>query len=65
MGGVTIAALSLGGKDIPLQSTDVTSDAMIVTRDYGKLLVKMNNATFSCTVLVTPTQEAALKKLLP
>ena len=62
--GVKIASLSLGGKDIPLQSNDVTADAMIVTKDYGKLLVKMNQATFSCTVLVTPTQEAALRKFL-
>lgn len=62
--GVTIASLSLGDKDIPLESTNVTADAEILTKDYGKLRVKMNYATFTCTMLVTPTQEAALRKLL-
>mgnify|MGYP000909834940 CR=1 FL=1 len=63
--GVTIAALSLGGKDIALLSTNVTADAMILTKDFGKLGVKINHSTFSCSVLVTAKQEAELRKLLP
>ncbi|MEI8290517.1 MAG: hypothetical protein WCH99_13685 [Verrucomicrobiota bacterium] len=62
--GVTISTLTLGGKDIALLSTNVTPDVMVLTKDYGKLGLKMNNSTFSCTVLVTPKQEEQFRKLL-
>lgn len=62
--GMSLTALYLGASQIALNSSDVTSDAMIVTRDYGNLLLKMNMATHTCSILVTPDQEEQLRKLL-
>jgi SH3-like domain-containing protein len=61
--GISLNALFLGDREIPLQSTKVTSDAMIVTKDYGNLRIKINMATFSYSILVTPKQEELLRKL--
>jgi HEAT repeat protein len=55
--GISLKSLRLGEKDIFLMSTGVTSDCKIETRDYGKLLIKINTATFSYSILVTPRQE--------
>ena len=62
--GLSLKTLFLGEHEIALQSTEVTPDAMIVTKDYGNLRVKMNMATFSYSILVTPHQEEQFRKLL-
>jgi hypothetical protein len=56
--------LSLGTHSIPLKSTDLTTDCMIETQDYGDFQVKFNSATYSSSVLVKPSQEKLLRKLV-
>lgn len=56
--------LSLGNHGIPLKSTDLTTDCIIQTKDYGDLQVKFNSATYSSSVLVKPSQEKLFRKLV-
>jgi hypothetical protein len=56
--------LNLGNQSIPLKSTDLTTECMIETKDYGDLQVKFNSATYSSSVLVKPSQEKLFKKLV-
>jgi hypothetical protein len=56
--------LSLLSHSIPLKSTDLTTDCMIETQDYGDLQVKFNSATYSTSILVKPSQEKLFEKLL-
>ena len=62
--GMTLDALKLADRDIPLKVHDVTNDCMIETKDFGSLYLKVNFGTFSAQVLVTPNQEEAFKKFL-
>ncbi len=55
--------LRLGDRQIPLKSPALTSDCMIETKDYGNLLVKINSATYTSSILVTPKQERLFKNL--
>lgn len=61
--GISLKSLTLGDSEIPLKSTAVTSDCMIETRDYGNLRIKINFATYSYSIHVTPKQEKLFKKL--
>ena len=61
---MSLKTLRLGDRELPLKSAAVTSSCMIETKDYGELLLKVNTATFSANILVTPKQEEALKKLV-
>jgi penicillin amidase len=63
--GFSLAALRLGDRDIPLKANAVSSQCMIETKDYGNLRLKMNTATLSAYILVTPKQEELFRKLLP
>lgn len=60
---LSLKSLTLGKRQISLKSNAVTSDCLIETKDHGNLRLKINMASFSYSVLVTPAQEEAFKKL--
>lgn len=62
--GISIKSLKLGTHEIPLKASAVSSECFIETKDYGKLLIKINFASYSSSILVTPKQEALFKKLV-
>ena len=63
--GISIQSLKLNEHEIPLNVTVLTSGCLIETKEYGKLQVKMNLASYSYTILVTPRQEAQFRKVHP
>jgi hypothetical protein len=61
--GMYVKALYLGKLPIPLQSTSISSDMMLSTRDYGNVQIKFNWYANLLLVLVTPEQEEQFKRL--
>ena len=59
-----VDGLRLGETAVSLKSAVVTDDCMIETKEFGNLMVKVNSATFTSSILVTPSQEKVLKDLL-
>jgi hypothetical protein len=63
IGDFSLKSLSLGDKNIPLKSTDITSTCMIQTRDYGNIRLKIDLGQGSYSILLTAKQERLFKGL--
>lgn len=61
--GMSLKSLSLGKLEIPLQSTSVSPEMMIATKDYGDIQIKFNWGQGILLILVTPEQEEIFKGL--
>ena len=62
--GISINSLILEGHEIALKANTVTSNCLIETKDYGELLLKINQVAHSYDILVTPKQEEQFKELV-
>lgn len=58
------AGLKLAGRDIPLKSRKLSDSCMVLTKDFGAVMARVNFGTFAARILVTPQQEEAFKKFL-
>ena len=61
--GMSLTSLYLQKLEIPLESTSISSDNLLKTKDYGVLEIRVNLARGIYLILVTPEQEERFKSL--